>query len=250
MDAVALLGLLVLGVVVLTPLADRIGVPQPVLLTIFGLLLGLAPVVRAPELPPDLFLPLVLPPLLFAATQATSVVEVRRAARPLLGLAVGLTMRTAALVAVVGHLLGLPWAVAVVLGGIVAPPDPVAATAVARRLHLPPRLVTVLEGEGQFNDATALVIYQLSVMAVVAGGVGVGEIVLGLLVAVAGGIALGLAGGWLARRALGLLHDPAAETTVTLAAPFGLYLLAEHLGASGVLAVLVAGLLLRSTATR
>src|SRR3954467_763925 len=245
MDAVALLGLLVLGVVVLTPLADRIGVPQPVLLTIFGLLLGLAPFIPAPDLPPELILPLVLPPLLFAATQTTSLHELRAAARPILGLAVGLTVLSAAAVAVVGHALGLPWAVAIVLGGIVSPPDPVAASAVAGRLRLPPRLVTVLEGEGQFNDATALVIYQLSVMAVVAGGVGAGQIGLGLLVAVAGGIALGLAGGWVARRALGLLPDPAAETTVTLAAPFGLYLLAEHLGASGVLAVLVAGLLLR-----
>src|SRR3954467_4353702 len=189
MDAVALLGLLVLGVVVLTPLADRIGVPQPVLLTIFGLLLGLAPFIPAPDLPPELILPLVLPPLLFAATQTTSLVELRRAARPILGLAVGLTMGTAALVAVVGHLLGLPWAVAVVLGGIVAPPDPVAATAVARRLHLPPRLVTVLEGEGQFNDAAALVIYQLSVMAVVTGGARVAQGGFGLVVALLGGVA-------------------------------------------------------------
>jgi NhaP-type Na+/H+ or K+/H+ antiporter len=148
-DVVALLGLLVLGVVVLTPLADRIGVPQPVLLTIFGLLLGLAPFIPAPDLPPELILPLVLPPLLFAATQTTSLVELRRAAGPILGLAVGLTVATAALVAVVGHLLGLPWAVAIVLGGIVAPPDPVAATAVASRLHLPPPVVSVLEGEGE-----------------------------------------------------------------------------------------------------
>jgi CPA1 family monovalent cation:H+ antiporter len=249
-DAVALLGLLVLGVVVLTPLADRTGVPQPVLLTVYGLLLGLAPAVPAPDLPPELILPLVLPPLLFAATQTTSLVELRRAARPVLGLAVGLTVVTAALVAVVGHLLGLPWAVAIVLGGIVAPPDPVAATAVASRLHLPPRLVTVLEGEGQFNDATALVIYQLSVMAVVAGGVGLAQVGLGLLVAVVGGIGIGLAGGWLARWVLGLLHDAATETTVTIAVPFALYLLADRIGASGVLAVLVAGLFLRSTANR
>ena len=249
-DAVALLGLLVLGVVVLTPVADRIGVPQPVLLTIYGLVLGLAPVVPAPDLEPDLILPLVLPPLLFAATQSTSLRELRTAAKPILGLAVGLTLATAALVAVVGHALGLPWAVAVVLGGIVAPPDPVAATAVASRLHLPPRLVTILEGEGQFNDATALVVYQLSVMAVVAGGVGIGEIGLGLLVAVAGGIALGFLGGWLARRALGLLHDAATETTVTIAVPFALYLIAEEFEASGVLAVLVSGLYLRTTATR
>ena len=250
MDAVALLGLLVLGVVVLTPVADRIGVPQPVLLTIYGLALGLVPAVPAPQLDPDLILPLVLPPLLFAATQSTSVRELREAARPVLGLAVGLTVLTAAVVTVVGHALGLPWAVAAVLGGVVSPPDPVAATAVASRLHLPPRLVTLLEGEGQFNDATALVIYQLSVMAVVAGGVSAGEIGLSLLVAVVGGIALGFVGGWLARKALGLLHDPAAETTVTIAVPFALYLAAEQVESSGVLAVLVSGLYLRATTTR
>src|SRR4051812_33208881 len=139
-DAVGLLGLLVLGLVVLTPVADRIGVPQPVLLTIYGLGLGGLPFVPAPDVPPDLILPLVLPPLLFAATQNTSLRELRAAARPILGLAVGLTVLTAAAVAVVGHALGLPWAVAVVLGGIVSPPDPVAATAVAGRLRLPPRL--------------------------------------------------------------------------------------------------------------
>lgn len=250
MDAVALLGLLVLGVVVLTPVADRIGVPQPVLLTVFGLLVALVPGVPSPQLAPDLILPLVLPPLLFAATQTTSIRELRGAARPVLGLAVGLTVLTAAVVTVVAHALGLPWAVAAVLGGIVSPPDPVAATAVAGRLHLPARLVTLLEGEGQFNDATALVVYQLSVMAVVSGGVSAGEIGVGLLVAVAGGIALGLAGGWLARRALGLLHDPATETTVTIAVPFALYLVAEQVGSSGVLAVLVSGLYLRATATR
>ena len=250
MDMVALLGLLTLGLVVLTPVADRINVPQPVLLTVYGLVLGLIPVTPTPRLDPELILPLVLPPLLFAATQNASLRHLRAAAGPVLALAVGLTLLTAALVTVVGHAMGLSWTVAAVLGGVVAPPDPVAATAVASRLHLPERLVTLLEGEGQFNDATALVIYQLSVMAVVAGGVSAGEVGLGLLIAVVGGIALGFIGGWLARRALGLLRDPAAETTVTIAVPFALYVIAEHVESSGVLAVLVAGLYLRGTAHR
>jgi monovalent cation/hydrogen antiporter len=245
--AVGLLAVLVLGVVVLTPTADRVGVPQPILLTIFGLLVGLVPAVPSPDLPPDLILPLVLPPLLFAATQSADGRELRAAWRPVLGLAVGLTLVTAALVAVVAHALGLPWAVAAVLGAVVSPPDPVAATAVAGRLHLPHRLVAVLEGEGQFNDATALVAYQLSVAAVVTGSVSAGDVGIGLLLAVGGGVALGFAGGWLARWALRLIHDPAAETTVTIAVPFGLYVLADRIGSSGVLAVLVAGLLLRST---
>lgn len=250
MDAVMLLGLLVLGVVVLTPVAERTGVPQPVLLTLYGLGVAVVPGVPYPDLNPDLILPLVLPPLLFAATQSASIRELRAAATPILTLAVGLTVATAALVTLVAGLLGVPWAVAAVLGAVVAPPDPVAATAVAGRLHLPSRLVTILEGEGQFNDATALVLYQLSVMAVVAGGVTVGQVGLGLLVAVGGGVAIGLGGGWLTRRGLALLHDPAAETTVTLAVPFAVYVVADELGASGVLAVLVAGLYLRATMSR
>jgi len=247
MDAVVLLGLLVLGVIVLTPVADRVGVPQPVLLTVYGLVLGLVPRLPAPDLPPDLILPLVLPPLLFAATQSTSVRELRSAATTILSLAVGLTLLTAALVTVVAHALGLPWAVAAVLGAVVSPPDPVAASAVAGRLRLPERLVTVLEGEGQFNDATALVLYQLAVTAVVTGSVGFGDVAGGLAVAVLGGVGIGAVGGWVGRRALALLHDPAAETTVTIALPFALYLLADRFEASGVLAVLVAGLYLRIT---
>ena len=245
-----LLGLLVAGLVVLTPVADRIGVPQPVLLTIFGLVLALVPGVPSPEVEPDLILPVVLPPLLFAATQSTSIRELREAVRPILALAVGLTLVTAAAVTIAAHLLGLPWAAAAVLGAVVSPPDPVAASAVAGRLHLPPRLVTILEGEGQFNDATALVLYQLSVAAVVAGSITVGEIGLDVLIAVPGGLLLGLAGGWLARQALGLLVDPAAETTVTVAVPFLLYLTADAVHSSGVLAVLVAGLYLRGTVDR
>ncbi len=245
-----LLGLLIVGVVVLTPVSRRLGVPQPVLLTVYGILLAAVPGVPYPELRPELILPLVLPPLLFAATQTVSVVELRAAARPIFLLAVGLTLGTALLVAVVAHLVGLPWAVAAVLGAVVSPPDPVAASAVAGRLRLPTRLVTILEGEGQFNDATALVLYQLTVMAVVAGGVSLGEVGLSLLLAVAGGIAIGFAGGWLTRKALGLLHDPGPETTVTLAVPFALYLLSDEVGASGVLAVLVAGLYLRATTSR
>jgi monovalent cation/hydrogen antiporter len=249
-EVVGLLGLLVLGVVVLTPVADRVGVPQPILLTLYGLVLGMIPGVPGPDLPPDLILPLVLPPLLFAATQSASGRELRDAVRPILGLAVGLTLLTAAAVAVVAHAFGLSWPVSIVLGAIVSPPDPVAASAVAGRLHLPQRLVTVLEGEGQFNDAAALVVYQLALRAVVAGSVSAAAVGIGSVVAVGGGAAIGLAGGWLARRTLVLLHDPAAETTVTVAMPFALYLAADRVGASGVLAVLAAGLLLRSTTSR
>ncbi|MDN5770759.1 MAG: sodium:proton antiporter, partial [Microlunatus sp.] len=190
-------------------------------------------------------LPIVLPPLLFAATQRATVEQFRDAAGPVLLLAVGLTVATATVAAVVAHLAGLNWQAAAVLGAIVSPPDPVAATAVARRLRLPERLVTILEGEGLFNDATALVIYQVTVAVAITGEFSTGGAVGDLALAVGVGIVLGLLAGWLTKLALGALHDANAETTVTIAAPFVVYLVADQLGGSGVLAVLALGLYLR-----
>ena len=246
MSSIALWGVIIAGIVVLTPLADRIRVPLPVLLTLFGILLPLIPGTPGLRLDPELVLPVVLPPLLFAATQRSTAREFRSQARPILITAVGLTIASAGVVAVIAHAAGAPWAVAWVLGAIVAPPDPVAATAVARRLRLPGRVVTVLEGEGMFNDATALVLYHVAVAAVVAGSVTAAEVGLDLLLAVVVGIAVGAAGGWLGHLLLGRIRVPAAETTVTIALPFAAYLVAEELLGSGVLAVLTLGLWLRS----
>lgn len=246
MSELLLLAALLLGIVVLTPLADRLRTPLPVLLTLYGLLLPAVPGVPELRLQPDLILPVVLPPLLFAATQRATFRQFREQARGILLLAVGLTVASAGLVALIAHAAGLPWGPAWVLGAVVAPPDPVAATAVARRLRLPHRLVTVLEGEGMFNDATALIMYATAVSAVVSGhvtvlGVG-GRLVVALVVGV--GVGAGLAAS--TRWALARLHLAGPETTVTVVAPFAAYLVAEHLQGSGVLAVLTLGLLLRS----
>jgi Na+/H+ antiporter len=245
---VILLAALAAGILVLTPLAGRLHVPQPILLLIYGLLL--APVPGLPELSvkADLVLPLVLPPLLFAATQRMTAGQFRDAAAPVLLLAVGLTVATAGVAAVVAHLVGLTWPAAAVLGAIVSPPDPVAATAVARRLRLPERMVTILEGEGMFNDATALVMYKVAVAAAATGTFSGKDAAVQLVLAVIGGVGLGVLLGWLTTMALNALHDAATETTVTIAAPFVAYLTAEHLDGSGVLAVLMLGLFLRSYA--
>ena len=195
MPTVLLWAVMLAGIVVLTPLAPRVRVPLPVLLTVFGLALPLLPSAPRLSIDPALILPAVLPPLLFAATQRSTAHEFRESARPILLLAVGLTVATAAVVAVVAHQAGLSWGPAWVLGAVVSPPDPVAATAVARRLSLPGRLVTVLEGEGMFNDATALVLYQLGVLAVVTGHVTAVDVGWGLLLAVAVGAGVGFAAG-------------------------------------------------------
>jgi CPA1 family monovalent cation:H+ antiporter len=241
-----LIGALLAGIVFLTPLADRLRVPLPLLLTVFGLILPLLPGVPTLRVDPEFILPVVLPPLLFAATQKASARDFRDNARPILVLAVGLTVATTALVAVVAHSLGMGWGPAFILGAVVAPPDPVAATAVARKLRLPGRLVTILEGEGMFNDATALVLYKIALAAVVAGSFSVGGLGRSLVLAVVVGGGVGLAAGWLTRAVLARVHDAASETTITLAVPFGVYLLAEHFEGSGVLAVLALGLYLRT----
>ncbi len=246
MSTVVLAALLLAGIVVLTPVADRVKVPLPVLLTVYGLMLPLLPGMPALSLEPDLILPLVLPPLLFAATQRATAREFRDQSRSILLLAVGLTLVSAGAAAWVASLAGLGWGAAWVLGAVVAPPDPVAATAVARRLRLPHRMVTVLEGEGMFNDATALVLYGAAVAAVVSGHLTLGGLSVRLVLAVVGGVGVGLLGGLATRWALAALRIAAAETLVTLAAPFAVYLVAEQVHGSGVLAVLALGLYLRS----
>ena len=246
MPTLLLIATVLVGVVILTPVANRLQVPYPVLLTVFGLVLPILPGIPEVRFEPDLILPVVLPPLLFAATQRATVRQFRVDARPILLLAVGLTVASAAVTATIGQAAGLGWEAAWVLGAVVSPPDPVAATAVARRLNFPHRLVTLLEGEGMFNDATALVMYAAAVAAVVTGRISPANVSLRLVLAVLVGIAVGFGIGLVTTWALSALHDASAETTVTMAMPFAAYLLAEHLGGSGVLAVLVLGLFLRS----
>ncbi len=241
-----LLAILLAGVVALTPVADPLRIPQPVLLTIFGVLAGLMPFASPLNIEPDLILPVVLPPLLFAATQRTTAREFQAQAAPVVALAVGLTVCTAAAVAVVAHAAGLSWGPAWLIGAIVSPPDPVAATAVARRLRLPHHLVTILEGEGMFNDATALVMYKVALAAVVTGEFSYLDTGLEFVVTIVVGIAVGFAVGWVAKWLLRLIRDPYTETTITVVVPFVAYLGAERVEGSGVLAVLVLGLYLRN----
>ncbi|MFF9864394.1 Na+/H+ antiporter [Streptomyces sp. NPDC013953] len=246
MDQLALLLVLLLGAVVTVPLGERLGLPAPVLMTIGGMGLALLPFVPNIELPPDYILPLVLPPLLYAAVQRTSWRQFTANRRPIFLLAVALVFVTTAAVAAVASAVvpGLPLAAAVALGALVAPPDPVAATAVAGSLGLPRRLVSILEGEGLFNDVTAIVLYHVAIGAALAGtfswGEAVGELALSAVVAVVVGLALG----WLSNKLMGMLGDPTLQTGLTLLVPFVGYVLADRLLGSGVLAVLVIALYL------
>ncbi|MDX2393281.1 MULTISPECIES: Na+/H+ antiporter [unclassified Streptomyces] len=251
MDQLALLFVLLLGAVVTVPLGDRLGLPAPVLMTLGGIVLALVPAVPNVDIPPDYILPLVLPPLLYASVQRTSWRQFAANVRPILLLAVALVFVTTAAVAAVANAVipGLPIAAAVALGALVAPPDPVAATAVAGSLGLPRRMVSVLEGEGLFNDVTAIVLYHVAVAAVVSGSFSwpeaLGEFVLSAVVAVAVGLALG----WATQRLMGRLDDATLQIGLTLLVPFVSYVVAEEMQGSGVLAVLTTALFLAEYAS-
>jgi monovalent cation/hydrogen antiporter len=228
----------------LSVLARPLGVPYPILLVLGGLLLGFVPGVSAVQLPPELVLVLFLPPLLYQAAFFSSPRDLRADLRAISLLAIGLVLVTMVAVAVTTHALveGLPWAAAFTLGAIVAPTDPLAATAIFRRLGAPRRLVTVLEGESLVNDASALVAYRIAVAATVGGSFVLWQAGLRFVGSVAGGVAVGLVVGWLATQVRRRLDDPPAEIVVSVVTGYAAYLPAEGLGVSGVLAAVTAGL--------
>jgi monovalent cation/hydrogen antiporter len=225
-----LLGLL-LAVAALATLATRLGVPYPILLVLGGSALGFVPGLPSVELDPELVFLLFLPPLLYVSALFTSWRDFRANIRPISLLAVGLVLMTTFVVGAVVHTAtGLPWAAAFVLGAIVSPTDAIAATAVAQRLGVPRRIVTILEGESLVNDATGIVAYRVAVAAVVTGAFSIWEAGLQFVVGAAGGVAVGFAVGWLVvwgRRHLS--EDPSVQNIVSLLTPFVAYLAAEEL---------------------
>jgi CPA1 family monovalent cation:H+ antiporter len=242
-EQLALVAAVLFATAVLIPVSSKINLPWPVLVTLFGIVLAAIPQVPQVHVEPDLILPLVLPPLLYAAARKTSWRFWVANARPILLLAVALVLVTTAVVAAVASAVvpGISLAGAVALGALVSPPDPVAATAIAGKLHLPRRLVSMLEGEGLFNDVAALVLYQVAIAAVVGGSISPGEAVGRLLLAAVLALAVGFAFGWGMTRLIAMLGsgDPRPQVLLSVLAPTATYVAAEELHGSGVLAVLV-----------
>jgi len=238
---------LLVAVLALVTIARRVLIPYPIFLVLGGLVLSVVPNVPIVRLDPDLVFLIFLPPILWAAAYFTSLRDFRANLRPITLLAVGLVMATTAAVAAVARLLipGLSWPVALALGAIVSPPDAVAATAVARRLGIPYRIVTVLEGESLINDAAALVLYRTAVAAAVTGAFALTEALWQFVLTSAGGVLIGLIVGGVACRALRLTDDSVAETAVTLLAPYAAWILAERTHTSAVLACVAGGLYFR-----
>src|SRR6187397_2736213 len=192
-DSLALLAIIA-AVALLLIAAERTNIPYPILLVVGGLGLGFIPGIPDVQLPPDLVLVAVLPPLLYGSAFFTSLRDLRENAFAITLLAIGLVLTTMVIVAVVAHELipGLGWGVAFVLGAVVSPTDPTAATAIAERLGLPRRLVALIEGESLVNDGTALASYKFAVVAVVSGSFSFADAAGNFAANVIGGIAVGL----------------------------------------------------------
>jgi CPA1 family monovalent cation:H+ antiporter len=244
MDQLALIVGLLLATVVAVGLGDRLRLPYPVLMLILAASLTFIPGFPEMDISPELILPIFLPPLLFATAQRSSWAVFRVRWRTLIMLAVALVIVSTAAVAGAAWLMipgiGIPAAIA--LGAMVAPPDPVAVESVAGRVHMPRRLITVLQSEGLFNDAAAIVIFQAAVAAAVSGSRIGPDVVLKFLVGAAVAVLVGIAMGWVTSLITRLVTSMVARSAVTLVVPFAAYILAEEVHASGVIAVVVTAL--------
>ncbi|MGA2871491.1 MAG: Na+/H+ antiporter, partial [Verrucomicrobiota bacterium] len=234
---------LLLAVAIIALLARKLHIPYPILFLIGGLLIGCVPELPKVRLSPDLVFLVFLPPLLFPAAFFTSWRDFRANLRPISLLAIGLVLFTTVVVAFLAYyFFNLPLAAGFVLGAIISPPDAIAATAIAERLSVPRRIVTILEGESLVNDATALIAYRFAVAAVLTGTFSLADAGLQFVFVSVGGVLTGLAVGWLAVWFHKRVDDAPIEITVSLLTPFVAYLPAEHMHVSGVLSVVTAGL--------
>jgi CPA1 family monovalent cation:H+ antiporter len=227
--------------------ADKLSVPFPTLLVLGGLVLAVTPGLPRVELNPDVVFFIFVPPLLYWAALTTSYRDFRRNLRSISLLGIGLVLITMSVTAWVAHTLipELTWAAAFTLGAIVSPPDAVAVTSITRRLGVPRVVVTILDGEGLLNDATAFVAYRMAVAGVVAGTFSIWEAGFRFVWTAAGGIILGLIVGWLIGRLRRLIgRASVVENTISLLTPFAVFIPAERLGLASVLAVVAAGLYL------
>ncbi len=241
--AVTLIMFLLLAMVLVVLLSRKLGLPDPVLLVIGGLLISFVPGLPKIELNPELVFVFFLPPLLYPAALLTSWRDFSASLRPILLLAIGLVLFTTVAIAWFAHsCMGLTLGAGFVLGAIISPSDAVAATAISQRLRVPRLIVTILEGESLVNDTTSFVLYRFAVAAVVTGTFSLMDASVKFVLVGVGGVGVGLLAGFIATNIQRRLDDPSVQITLSLLTPFATYLAAERLGVSGVLAVVVCGL--------
>jgi CPA1 family monovalent cation:H+ antiporter len=243
-EAQLLIAGLLVAVAGLSALARVLAVPYPIVLVVGGAAFGFIPGTPEVRLDPQVVLVIFLPPLLYGASIFANFGDLRANVRRLPLSTIGLVLLTMGAVACVAHALvrGLPWAAAFALGAIVSPTDPLAATTIMRRLQVPRRLVSAVEGEGLFNDATALVCYRVAVAAVVAGTFSLADAGASFIADAAGGVAIGFAVGWIASWIRERTTDDQVNVTISLLSGYAAYIPADAIGASGVLSVVTAGI--------
>ncbi|MFI6500261.1 Na+/H+ antiporter [Nonomuraea typhae] len=252
MQSVQIVLSLVAVATVVATFADRVSVPAPSLLVVAGILVGLLPVAERIHVTPEVVSLVVLPPLLYAAGEELSWRELKNLWRPVALLAVGLVLVSAAAVGYVTTLLTpMPLSVGFVLGAVLASTDPVAVTALGRRLSLPPRLQTLVQAESLFNDATSLILFRIAVAAAVAGGVaGWSGVAADFLLLAGGGALVGVLMAAVISFVRRRTEDPVLESVIALLTPYVTFVLAENVHASGVTAVIVTGVILGVRAHR
>ncbi|MDJ0393362.1 Na+/H+ antiporter [Rhodococcus sp. G-MC3] len=245
MEIAVLLVVLAIGVLAVVALAERLDVPPPLLLIAVGAAVSYIPGVPEVHLEPEVVLLGLLPPLLYATAIQSSLVDFNANRRSILLLSVVLVIVTTFGVGAIVHTIlpGISWPAALAIGAVVAPPDAVAATAIGRRIGLPRRIVTILEGESLLNDATALVALSTAIFAL-GHSVQAWRIGLDFVIAAGGGILIGLITFFVVAKLRKQLTNPVLDTAISFIVPFAAYLVAEEFNASGVLAVVIAGLLL------
>ncbi|MGE5635434.1 MAG: Na+/H+ antiporter [Nocardioidaceae bacterium] len=240
--------LLIVGLLVavagLSALARWLSIPYPIVLVVGGALVGFVPGLPEVRLDPEVVLVIFLPPLLYGAAFFANLRDIRANLRGLTLSTVGLVLATMGAVAVVAHEVvpGLPWAAAFALGAVVSPTDPLAGATIMRRLGVPRRLVSATEGEGLFNDATALVAYKVAVAAVVSGSFSLADAGLRFVAGAVGGVAIGLAVGWVIAAIRARTADAQVSITISLLSGYAAFVPADVLGASGVLAAVTTGI--------
>jgi len=243
-EAEILIAGLLVAVAGLSALARQLSLPYPIVLVMGGAAFGFIPGIPEIKLNPDVVLVLFLPPLLYGAAFFANLGDIRANLRSTALSAVGLVLVTMVAVAVVAHevIPDMPWGAAFALGAIVSPTDPLAGAAIMRRLGVPRRIVSSVEGEGLFNDATALVAYRVAVVATVDGSFSLGHSVVRFFIAVAGGVAIGLAVGWIVAFIRERTEDPEVSITISLLSGYAAFIPADQLGVSGVLAAVTTGI--------
>ena len=242
-QAELLIGGLLVAIAVLGALARWLSIPYPIVLVVGGAALGFIPGMPTVKLDPDVVLVVFLPILVYGAAFFANLGDIRQNLRGITMSSVGLVLATMTVVGVVAHnLTGMPWAAAFALGAVISPTDPLAAGLIMRSQDAPRRLVSAVEGEGLFNDATALVAYRVAVAAVVAGSFSLGQATLALIADAAGGIAIGLAVGWIIAEIRKRTPDPQISVTISLVSGYAAFVPANAVGASGVLAAVTTGI--------